>query len=62
MVKFQVADASNANQSYADNMAVVKALVDKYPELRDAFASIEVLAVDPSGRNYGTLMAMKDIK
>ena len=61
-VKYQVADASNSNQAYADNMAVVKALVDKYPELRDAFASVELLAVDPSGREYGTLIAMKDIK
>ncbi|HKT89545.1 MAG TPA: hypothetical protein VJQ59_13970 [Candidatus Sulfotelmatobacter sp.] len=61
-VKYQVADASNTNQAYADNMAVIKALVEKYPELRNAFASVEVLAVDPSGRDYGTLMAMKDIK
>lgn len=62
IVKYQSADVSNTNQAYADNVAVIKALVQKYPELRDAFASVVARAVDPSGRDYGTLMAMKDIK
>lgn len=62
IVKYQSADVSNTNQAYADNVAVIKALVQKYPELRDAFAAVVARAVDPSGRDYGTLMAMKDIK
>lgn len=62
IVKYQVADASNTNQAYADNVAVIKALVQKYPELRDAFTAVVARAVDPSSRDYGTLMAMKDIK
>lgn len=62
LVKYQVPDASNANQAYQSNMAVIKALVAKYPELRDAFAGIEARAVDPNGRDYGTLLGMKDIK
>jgi hypothetical protein len=62
VVKYQVADASNANQAYQTNFAVSKALVTKYPELRDAFAAIVARAVDSSGRDYGTLLAMKDIK
>jgi hypothetical protein len=62
VVRFQVADVSNSNQAYASNMAVMKALVTKYPELRDAFAGIVARATDPSGRDYGTLLAMKDIK
>jgi len=41
---------------------VIKALVAKYPELRDAFAGVVARAVDPSGRDYGTLLPMKDIK
>lgn len=61
-IRYQVADASNANQCYADNMAVMKAFVAKYPEVRDAFAGVVARAVDPSGRDYGTLLAMKDIK
>jgi len=61
-VKYHVADVSNSNQSYQDNVAVIKALVTKFPELRDAFAGVEAIAIDNSGRDYGTLLAMKDIK
>jgi hypothetical protein len=61
-VKHRVADATNSNQSYQDNLAVMKALIAKYPEFKDAFPGVEALAVDASGRDYGTLMAMKDIK
>lgn len=62
VVKYQAADISNTTQTYQNNVAVMKALVAKYPELRVAFASVVARAVDPSGRDYGTLLAMKDIK
>ena len=62
IVKYQAADISNTNQTYQGNVAVIKALAAKYPEMRDAFAAIVARAVDPSGRDYGTLLAMKDIK
>ena len=62
VVKFQSADVSNTTQAFQDNMAVTKALVTKYPEYRDAFAGIVARAVEPSGRDYGSLMPMKDIK
>lgn len=62
VVKYQAADISNTTQAYQSNVAVMKALVTKYPELRDAFAGVVARAVDPSGRDYGTLLAMKDIK
>ena len=62
VVKYQVTDASNSNQAYQSNVAVIKALVAKYPETKDAFAAVVARAVDPSGRDYGTLLAMKDIK
>jgi hypothetical protein len=62
IVKYQAADVSNTNAAYASNIAVIKALVTKYPEVRDAFAAVVARAVDPSGRDYGTLLAMKDIK
>jgi hypothetical protein len=62
IVKYQAADVSNTNQAYQNNVAVIKALVAKYPELRDAFAGVVARAVDPSGRDYGTLLAMKDVK
>lgn len=62
IVKYQVADVSNTNLAYQNNVAVMKALVTKYPELRSAFAAIEARAVAPSGQDYGTLLPMKDIK
>ena len=43
-------------------MAVMKALVLKFPELRDAFDGIVARAVEPSGKDYGALMHMKDLK
>lgn len=62
VVKYQAADVSNTNQAYQSNVAVIGALVGKYPELREAFAGVVARAVDPSGRDYGTLLAMKDVK
>jgi hypothetical protein len=62
VVKYQAADVSNTAQTYQENMAVTKAVVAKYPEFREAFAGIIVRAVEPSGRDYGSLLAMKDIK
>ena len=62
IVKYQSANVANTNQAYQDNVNVMKALVAKYPELRDAFVAVVARAVDASGRDYGTLLAMKDIK
>jgi hypothetical protein len=62
VVRYQVADASNTAQSYQSNLAVMKALIEKFPEVKNAFGGVVARAVDPSGHDYGTLLAMKDIK
>jgi hypothetical protein len=62
VVKYQAADVSDSGKTFQDNLAVMKALVAKYPEFRDGFAGIVVRAVEPSGRDYGSMLAMKDIK
>ena len=62
IVRYQSANVSNTNQAYQDNVAVMKAVVAKYPEVRDAFAAVVARAVDSTGRDYGTLLAMKDIR
>ena len=62
IVKYQSTNVANANQAYQDNLAVMKALVAKFPEVRDGFAAAVARAVDASGQDYGTLLAMKDIK
>ena len=62
VVRYQSADVSDTGKTFQDNTAVMKALVAKYPELRDAFAGIVARAVEPSGRDNGSMLAMKDIK
>lgn len=62
IVRYQAADVSNTNQTYQSNVAVMKALLTKYPELREAFAAVVARAVDPAGHDYGTMLAVKDIK
>jgi|SRR5215472_3011392 len=62
VVKYQSSNVSNNNLAYQDNVSVIKAFVTKYPEVRDAFAAVVARAVAESGQDYGTLLAMKDIK
>ncbi len=62
IVKYQTASVADTGQTFQENMAVMKALVTKYPELRDAFGGIVARGVEPSGRDYGTMMPMKDLK
>jgi len=63
LVKYQCADVSNTAQTFQDNTAVMKALIGKYPELRDAFDGVVARAVEPTtGHDYGSLLPMKDIK
>ena len=62
VVRYQTADVSNTGQTFQENMAVMKALVLKFPELRDAFEGIVARGVEPSGKDYGSLMPMKEIK
>lgn len=62
VVKYSLPDISNTAQTFQDNSAVINAMVTKYPEYRQTFNGIVARAVDPSGKDYGTLLAMKDIK
>lgn len=50
VVKYASPDISNTQKTFQDNMAVIKALVGKYPELREAFAGVVARAVAPWGR------------
>jgi hypothetical protein len=62
VVRYQNPDVSNSGQTFQENMNVMRALLTKFPELRDAFAGIVVRAVPPAGQDYGSMMPMKDIK
>ena len=61
-VVYQNSNASNSGLAFQDNMAVIRAIVAKYPELRDAFDSVIARASDGSGHEYGSLLPMKEIK
>ncbi|MBV8050737.1 MAG: hypothetical protein JOZ80_06080 [Acidobacteriaceae bacterium] len=62
VVKYQTADISDTAKTFQENTAVMKALLTKFPHLRDAFDGIVARAVEPSGRDYGSMLPMKDIK
>jgi hypothetical protein len=62
VVKYESPSVFDTTKTFQDNMAVMKALVTKFPELRDAFDGVVARAVEPSGRDYGSLLSMKDIK
>src|SRR5271166_2317435 len=55
-------DAATPRLANQDNMAVIKALVTKYPEVREAFFAVVARAVDNSGHEYGSVLPMKDVK
>lgn len=61
-IRYQNPDAGNSGVAFQDNMALIKAVVAKYPEFRDAFNSIIARAVDGSGHEYGSLLPVKEIK
>jgi hypothetical protein len=62
LVRYQTASVADTGQAFQENMAVMKALVQKYPEVRDAFDGVVARGVESSGTDYGTMMPMKDIK
>jgi hypothetical protein len=62
VAKYETASVANSAATYQDNMAVMKALLAKYPEMRANFDGIIARGVEPSGRDYGTMLHMKDIK
>ena len=62
IVRYQASDVSNTSVTYQSNVAVMKALLTKYPELREAFAAVVARAIDANGHDYGTMLAVKDIK
>ena len=62
VVKYQSADVSDTGKTFQENVMVMKALLAKYPECRDAFGGIVARAVEPSGRDYGSMLPMKEIK
>src|SRR5215469_14365590 len=62
VVKYQTASVADTGQTFQENMNVMHGLLAKFPELRDAFASVIARAVEPDGKDYGSMLPMKDVK
>jgi hypothetical protein len=62
VVKYESSSVANTAQTFQENAAVMKALLARHPELRETFQGIIARAVEPSGRDYGSMLAMKDVK
>lgn len=62
VLKQEVPDASNTTAAFAANMGLIKAVVAKWPEVREIFTSVVARAQDAQGHDYGSLLPMKDIK
>ncbi len=62
IIKYLTQDVSDTAQTFQENTNVMKAILTKFPELRDAFDGVVARAVEMSGRDYGSMLAMKDIK
>jgi hypothetical protein len=62
-VRYQATgDLANVNQTIKENHEFLRALLAKYPELRQGFTTIIAHAVDSSGRSFPSPMAMKDVR
>lgn len=62
VIKFQTQSVADTGKAFQDNMAAMKALLQKYPELRTPFQNIVARATEASGQDFGSMMAVKDIK
>ena len=62
VVKYEAADVSDSAKANAQNLAVSRAFLARFPEYRTAFAGVVARAVEPSGRDYGSLVMMKDLQ
>lgn len=62
VVRYQAADVSDTAKTFQANTTLIKGLVTKFPEFRDAFAGVVARAVDPNGQDYGSMLPMKEIK
>jgi len=62
VVRYKTPSIADTRQAFADNMSVMKAVIEKYPEYRQAFSWVVARAVDPSGQDYGSMMEMAKLK
>jgi hypothetical protein len=62
VVKYSTPDISNTGTTFMENKEVMKALLAKYPELKEPFTNLVARAVAPSGQDFGSMLPIKDVK
>ncbi len=62
IVRHEVPNAADTAAALQANMALIKAVVTKWPELRDAVTAIVARAQDSAGHDYGSLVNVSEIK
>lgn len=62
VVKYQTSDISNTGVTFMENKEVMKALLAKYPELKEPFTNLVARAVAPSGQDFGSMLPIKDVR
>ena len=60
-IRYQNSNAGDPAMAFQDNIAVIKAVVGRYPEVRDAFDAVVARAFS-GGQEYGSVLPMKDVK
>lgn len=61
VLRYNWPDISNTGQIHVQNLALIRAFVARYPEYKNGFDGVVARAVDPSGRDYGSLMSMQEL-
>jgi hypothetical protein len=62
VVKYRTNDITDTGKTFVENKEVMKALLTKYPEFREPFGNVVARAVAPSGRDFGTMLPVKDVQ
>lgn len=62
VMKYNTSDISDTAKTFIDNKEAMKALLQRYPELREPFQNLVARAVAPSGQDFGSMLPMKDIR
>lgn len=60
--EYESANAANPPVALTENAALLKTLLEKYPQFREAFGGVVARASDGAGHDYVTLTLMKDAK
>jgi hypothetical protein len=63
VMKYQaLTDINDTGTTFLENKEAMKALLARYPELREPFQNLVARAVAPSGQDFGSMLPMDQIK